>query len=132
VLCASETGKEEGSIAPRHEDAMALKTCAAGFCAAMIAAVALPSAPAEAATKKPVTVTQRTTVVDARGRARTRITVAPRSFLDPGTEPIPGESKQLDYALPLGYSPLQVLGPGRDFRRQPLLDPWDFPGARKN
>jgi hypothetical protein len=57
---------------------------------------------------------------------RSRITVQPRSFLDPGPEILPGERKFNDYAIPPGYSPLQVLGPGRDFRRQPLPDPWDM------
>jgi hypothetical protein len=95
----------------------------------------LLSTPADAARKKRVAATDRTeriTVIDESGRVRTRITVTPRSFLDAGTEQLPGESKSLDYAIPPAYSPLQVLGPGRDFRRQPLLDPWDFPGTRKN
>jgi hypothetical protein len=116
----------------RHEDAMALKLCAAGFCAALIAALA--SVPAEAAAKKRVVApdrTERITVIDENGRARTRITVAPRSFLDPGREPLPGSRSNNEYAYPPGYSPLQALGPGRDFRRQPLLDPWDFPGTSK-
>jgi hypothetical protein len=114
---------------------MRLTTWVAGLCAAAIGAMALAGAPADAASKKRRVAqkdrTERITIIDERGRAHTRITVAPRSFLDPGTEMIPGESKQLDYALPLGYSPLQVLGPGRDFRRKPLLDPWDFPGTPK-
>lgn len=42
-------------------------------------------------------------------RARTRITVHKRSFLDPGTEESPGESKQLDYAIPPFYEPMQVV-----------------------
>lgn len=111
---------------------MALKTFAAGLCAAMIAALA--STPADAAAKKRVVApdrTERITVIDERGRARTRITVAPRSFLDPGREPLPGSRTNNEYAFPPGYSVLQTLGPGRDFRRQPLLDPWDFPGTPK-
>jgi hypothetical protein len=114
---------------------MRLTVCLAGFCASVIGALALLSTPADAASKKRVAATDRTeriTVIDERGRVRTRITVTPRSFLDPGTEQLPGENKSLDYAIPPAYSPLQVLGPGRDFRRQPLLDPWDFPGTRKN
>src|SRR4051794_40985774 len=63
---------------------------------------------------------------------RARIRVERRSFLDLGTETLPGERKYTDYAFPPGYSPLSdALGPGRDFRRQPLLDPWDVPGMAK-
>jgi hypothetical protein len=42
-------------------------------------------------------------------RARTHITVRRRSYLDPGTESIPGESKDLDYAFPVGQTSRQVL-----------------------
>ena len=62
---------------------------------------------------------------------RTRIYVTKRSWLDAGTEVLPGDRKFNDYAFPPGYSPLGVLGPGRDFRRQPLNDPWDIPGSIK-
>ena len=44
----------------------------------------------------------------------------------------PGERKFTDYAFPPGYSVLDnALGPFKDYRRQPLLDPWDFPGVSK-
>jgi len=95
---------------------MGLKIWAAGLCAAVITVAALASASAEPAQKKRVVTNQ----------SRSRITVQPRSFLDPGPEILPGERKYNDYAIPPGYSPLQVLGPGRDFRRQPLPDPWDM------
>ena len=35
--------------------------------------------------------------------------MAPRSFLDAGTEVLPGERKFLDYAFPPGYIPLGVV-----------------------
>ena len=38
------------------------------------------------------------------GRPRARVTVAPRSFLDAGTEVLPGERKFTDYAFPPNYS----------------------------
>ena len=91
-------------------------------CASLIGAFALESPPAAAqqtqnAKKKP---------------PRARLVVAPRSFLDAGTEVLPGERKFTDYAFPPGYSVLgTALGPGRDFRRQPLNDPWDIPGSIK-
>ena len=95
---------------------MGLKIWAAGLCAAVITVAGLAAASAEPAQKKRVVANQ----------SRSRITVQPRSFLDPGPEILPGERKYNDYAIPPGYSPLQVLGPGRDFRRQPLPDPWDM------
>ena len=68
----------------------------------------------------------------AKARPKTRVTVPPRSFLDAGTEVLPGERKFNDYAFPPGYSVLDSsLGPGRDFRRQPLNNPWDIPGSIK-
>jgi len=42
--------------------------------------------------------TERITIIDENGRARTRITVRPRSYLDGGTEVLPGERKFMDYA----------------------------------
>ena len=42
--------------------------------------------------------TERITIIDENGRARTRITVKPRSYLDGGTEVLPGERKFMDYA----------------------------------
>jgi hypothetical protein len=110
-----------------------LKFGAAGLGAAIIAAMALASLPAEAQTskkKKTYVASNSTRVATARPRARIR--VEPRSFLDLGTETLPGERKYTDYAFPPGYSVLgTALGPGRDFRRAPLLDPWDFPGMSK-
>ena len=38
-----------------------------------------------------------------------RITVQRRSFLDAGTEVLPGQRKFLDYAFPPGYSPTSVI-----------------------
>jgi hypothetical protein len=66
-------------------------------------------------------------------RARTRITVTPRSYLDPGTEVLPGERKFMDYAFPPGQSALQVvLGStspaGWQNSNWPLPGPFDLPG----
>ena len=46
---------------------------------------------------------ERITWIDENGRARTRVTVRPRSFLDGGTEVVPGERKFTDYAFPPTY-----------------------------
>ena len=112
---------------------MGLKLWTTGLGAAVIAIMALAGPPADAQTqtkKKQVASNQQR--VTATSRPRARIRVEPRSFLDPGTEVLPGERKFTDYAFPPGYSVLgSALGPGRDFRRAPLLDPWDFPGMSK-
>jgi hypothetical protein len=69
------------------------------------------------------------TVVRAR-RARSRVTVAPRSFLDAGTEVLPGDRKFLDYALPPLHTPIDVVtntGGRVGWHRSPLPGPL-FPG----
>jgi hypothetical protein len=71
---------------------------------AAVAAVGLLALPADAAPKK------KTIVYDARGhtvftsrneegKTRTRIIIQKRSFLDPGTEVLPGEQNDHDYAF---------------------------------
>ena len=42
-------------------------------------------------------------------RSRARVVVMPRSFLDAGTEVLPGERKFLDYALPPTHTPMDVV-----------------------
>ena len=66
---------------------------------------------------------------DESGRTRTRIIVQRRSYLDGGTEVMPGERKFTDYAIPPFYSPIgDALGPGRNYDRQPLNAPWELGG----
>jgi len=75
---------------------MNVKSYAAGLCAALIAATALAVPEVQAQTT-----TQYTTRRVAKAeRPRARVTVAPRSFLDAGTEVKPGERKFTDYAFP--------------------------------
>ena len=62
-------------------------------------------------------------------RAPSRVVVAPRSFLDAGTEALPGERKFLDYALPPTHTPLEVVqntGGRVGWHRSPLPGPF-FP-----
>jgi hypothetical protein len=99
----------------------------------LVAAFGLAAAPAQAQTKKRVAVTTasgtRYVVVDESGRQRTKVIVQQRSFLDPGTEVMPGDRKYTDYVYPLGYSPTSVIdntnGGGNRF---PLPGPFDLPG----
>ena len=74
--------------------------------------------------------TERITIIDENGRARTRITVRPRSFLDGGTEVVPGERKFTDYAYPPTYlsaSPAAAWDPVGN-HRYPLPMPFELPG----
>jgi hypothetical protein len=64
---------------------------------------------------------------DEYGRRRTRIILQKRSFLDAGTEVLPGERKFSDYAWPPGYSAIDVLGPTYTYDRKPLNWYWDVP-----
>ena len=107
---------------------------ALAVCTILAAAIALP---AEAAPRKRVVVkrmaaAQPTVFVsrDEGRRARTRIIVQRRSYLDAGTEVLPGQRKFTDYAIPPNYRPLDVLGPGRNFDRQPLNSVWESGGVR--
>ena len=62
---------------------------------------------------------------DENGRTRTRIVVTPRSYLDGGTEVLPGQRKFTDYAIPPFSRPTDVLGPRWTFDRQPLNPIWE-------
>ena len=99
---------------------MGIKTCLAGLCLAVLAATVIDVPPVEAQTKK------------KQDGPRARITVEPRSFLDAGTEVLPGERKFTDYALPAGsYSmPLSVVqstGGRVGWHQSPLPGPFDLP-----
>ena len=74
--------------------------------------------------------TERITIIDENGRARTRITVKPRSYLDGGTEVLPGERKFTDYAYPPTYmngSAYAAWDP-TGIHRYPLPMPGYLPG----
>jgi hypothetical protein len=60
----------------------------------------------------------------------TRIYVTKRSWLDAGTEVLPGDRKFLDYALPpdIGYPSFGRENKNRPIDRQPLNPPSDFGG----
>jgi hypothetical protein len=82
-----------------------------------------PSNPPETIANPPSTVF---VTRDESGRTRTRIIVQKRSYLDGGTEILPGQRHFLDYAIPPYYSPLDnALGPGKNFDRQPLNPQWE-------
>ena len=108
---------------------MAMKFGMIGVCAAVVAAMALAVVSAEAqipTPKKKRTVTTTTTTRVATG-PRARVRVAPRSFLDPGTEVLPGDRKFTDYAYPPGSS-FATQNNNRPLDRQPLNPASDLGG----
>jgi hypothetical protein len=115
---------------------MNLKLSASVCGAAAVALTALMAVPAaEAATKKRVVthtnqrvVTHRVVTRRVAGRPATRIIVRNRSFLDPGTESLPGASHDSDYAVPPGYSAINVIANTPAYHRGPLPGPFDLPG----
>ena len=87
---------------------MKIRSVVVGLCAAAIAAMALAPADVAAEPKKRQYVYTRERVSQP-NRPRSRIVVAPRSFLDAGTEVLPGQRKFLDYALPPTHTPMDVV-----------------------
>ena len=105
---------------------MRMTFCVAGFCAAAIALTAMAATPVDAAQKqkqKQQRVVAKQPVVKSAPRAR--VTVQRRSFLDAGTEVLPGDRKFTDYAIPPGYSPTAVI----DYRSGGRIGGGALPGA---
>jgi hypothetical protein len=80
--------------------------------------------------------TERITIVDQYGRRTTRITVRPRSFLDPGTATKPYSQNYMDYAVPPQTYPGEYFS-DQNFRyneatswsRMPFPSCWDLPSS---
>jgi len=118
------------------EDSMALKYPGAKTLAILLATAAIATAglgvsAADAQTRKRVVVEDPTYDGAPRRaenrvyqRGRTRVYVTRRSWLDAGTEVVPGERKFTDYAFPPGYSYGQQIDRLYTSRR-PLGDQWD-------
>ena len=97
-----------------------------------VAATVVLIAPADAQSRRYYRAdrSERITFIDENGRARTKITVRPRSYLDGGTEVVPGERKFTDYAFPPTYmngSPNANWDPTGQYR-YPLPMPYYLPG----
>jgi hypothetical protein len=109
---------------------MRFKIIAAVFAAFFV--IALLAAPADAAPKKKRVVDARGHTVftsrDEDGRTRTRIIIQKRSYLDGGTEVMPGDRNDHDYALLPTHSASGVLNNTAFGRNQSALPgPWDLP-----
>jgi len=110
---------------------MNMKAYAAGLCIAALAATALavPTVEAQTTTKRYGYTTTRV----AKG-PRARVVVAPRSFLDAGTEVLPGERKFTDYAFPpsgnggIGINAVTNTGGKVGWDRSPMMQPFQLPG----
>ena len=96
--------------------------------AATLLVLASPAAEAQDRKRSSARPDQQTVFVsrDENGRTRTKIIVQKRSYLDGGTEILPGQRPFLDYVIPPYYSPLETaLGPGKNFDRMPLNPQWE-------
>jgi len=109
-----------------------LKAYAAGLCAALIAATAIAAPPAGAQTQTKKRYVYRSARVANVDRPRARVTVAPRSFLDAGTQVLPGERKFTDYAFPPNYTSasgaVTNTGGRVGWARDPFMEPFQLPG----
>jgi hypothetical protein len=115
---------------------MTLKSPAAPKLAALlaaVAAVALAATPASAQTKRqydrygrPYYGSNGPNVSYQQG-PRTRVYITKRSFLDGGTEVLPGDRKFSDYAFPPGPSFARSVN-NRSLDRQPMNPPSDMGG----
>jgi len=109
---------------------MRLKIAAAAI--ALVGAVALLAQPADAAPKKKQVIARNGQTVfvsrDENGRARTRIIVQKRSYLDPGTETFPGEHGNYDYAwLPNQRAGSVLDNTASGGNQTALPGPWTLP-----
>ncbi len=107
------------------------KLSVAFACIVTAAVVALPAHAQQSTTRQRVYSNRNHTVFTSRdenGRTHTKIIVQKRSYLDPGTEPLPSEHNTLDY--------VQIPGQRADFTqrntssysdRGRMFDPFDLP-----
>jgi hypothetical protein len=102
-------------------------------CAVAVAGLVAAPADAQQPPKKRVYTNRDHTVYVSRdedGRTRTKIIVQKRSYLDPGTEPLPGERNTLDYVQNPGQRADSVLNHtihGSDRGR--MFDSFDLPST---
>jgi hypothetical protein len=117
-----------GVFAELSRGIMRLSRIVAVSAAVLALSAGLAAIPAEAQSRTRGD-TERITVTDENGRTRTKITVRPRSYLDPGKETLPFDQHYHDYALPVGsgtpyYDRNDFKG---SFSRMPMPGPFDLP-----
>jgi hypothetical protein len=108
---------------------MRLITVAVLSAASLVALSALTPAAAQAPRRGD---TESITVIDQYGHRTTRITVRPRSFLDPGNNVEPYSQHYTDYAIPPDSYAGEYLYDRTDWRsswsRMPIPTCFDLPG----
>lgn len=105
----------------------AAKLATLALATAAVMAFGLPASDANAAPKKPRAERSSPTSYSYRSGPRTRVYISRRSWLDAGTEVLPGERKFTDYAYPPGYNYGHTID--RVYQaRQPLSPPEDLGG----
>ena len=100
---------------------MRLKFIVTALTGAMVAGLLVSAAPADAQSRN-------TTVISRGedGKTRTRIIIEKRSYLDPGTEVLPGSRHDLDYAQTPNHRATGVLdNTSAGTNQLPLPGPWD-------
>jgi hypothetical protein len=128
---------------PKDEDAMTRKFPAATKFALLLAAAAVVAISFDGTSASAQTPTKRQYDRDGRpiygpqgpnrsymAGPRTRVYVTTRSWLDAGTEVLPGDRKFQDYAFPpdIGYPSFGRENNNRPIDRQPLNPPSDMGG----
>ena len=115
-----------------------MRLTAAAIAIALVGALGLAAAPADAAPKKKVVrvaAARGSTVYvsrDENGRKRTRIIIQKRSYLDPGTETFPGERGDHDYAqLPTWHAGSVLDNTSFGINQSALPGPFTLP-SRNN
>jgi len=100
--------------------------------ASLVALSALTPAAAQAPQHRYGRDTESITIIDQYGHRTTRITVRPRSFLDPGNNVEPYSQHYTDYALPPDSYAGEFLYDRTDWRsswsRMPIPTCFDLPG----
>jgi hypothetical protein len=110
---------------------MCLKTLAVLSAVSLVTLATVLPAAAQSPRRSQAGQTERITVVDESGRRTTRITVRPRSFLDPGTESKTFDRHYTDYALPPNYNAYYDRTDWKgSWERMPLPGGFDLPGSR--
>jgi hypothetical protein len=109
---------------------LALLLAAGAVVAASFAASANAQSPRDADRRDNRVYRQNGPNVSYQQGPRTRIYVSKRSWLDAGTEVLPGDRKFLDYAIPpdIGYPSFGRENNNRPIDRQPLSTPSDLGG----
>jgi hypothetical protein len=111
-----------------NEAVMTLKVSAVTVSALVAAAALLVFSAGDASAQQRTVARSASPNVSYQAGPRTRVYISRRSWLDAGTEVLPGERKFTDYAIPPG-STFARENLNRPLDRQPLSPPYDLGGT---